>query len=269
MHIQATIRMVLTSLSLSLGLAVPVAAQQATTPQADPPRTYSATAVHGIPGQPETTGVVIKSGENMRLEFEQNGQRVIQILLPEQGVMYILEPQTQTYLELKGQSVPDTLDTAAASPCSDQMKLVLCQRIGSDTISGIQVERWQLAQQPQTQPLTILWDPTRRQALRQDFPDGSATAMRFEAMETVNGRATERWIIETSAPGRETLTGSWWFDPDLRVVVREDLPGGETRRLENIVVGAVDPSTFQVPAGWTKRDPSVIAPPQAPKPPSE
>ena len=281
MHIKTAIRMVLTflplslplslslslSLSLWLGTAAPLSAQQATAPI-----TYSATAIHSVPGQPESTGIVIKSGENMRLEFDRNGQHVIQILLPQQGLMYILDPQSRTYLELKGQSVPDTVGTGAASPCSDQAKLVLCQRIGSDTISGIAVERWQLAQQPQTRPLTILWDPTRRQALRQDFPDGSATVMNFEAMEVVNGRATERWGIKTQAPGRETLTGGWWFDPELRVVVREDLPGGEIRRLENITLGGVDPSVFQVPADWTKRDPTAISPPQAapqvPAPPS-
>ncbi len=252
----------LVSLSMAFGLAATALGQQAA-----PERTYSATAIHSIPGQPETSGRVIKSGENMRLEFEQNGQKIVQILLPQQGVMYVLEPNSKTYMEMRGQAVPTTAGSGADAPCTPQSNLALCERVGSDTVSGIRVERWLLAAQPQTKPLTVLWDPTRRQALRQDFPDGSSVAMSFKAMEKLNGRRVEHWIIQTLAPGRDTLTGGWWYDPELRVVVREELPGGEVRRLENITVGAVDPSAFQVPKGWRKRDPRAIATPQAPTAP--
>ncbi|MCF6232527.1 MAG: hypothetical protein L3J36_05435 [Rhodobacteraceae bacterium] len=229
---------------------------------------YSATAIHAAPGQPETTGIVIKSGENMRLEYEQNGQRIVQILLPEQGVMYILEPTSQSYFELRGQAVPNTIGTGSATPCDDQSGLALCKRVGSDTVSGISVERWLMASLPQTKPLSILWDPTRRQALRQDYPDGASMVMRFKSMQTLNGRAAEYWSIKTTTPGHKTKTGGWWFDPELRVVVREELPGGEVRRLENIIVGAVDPVAFTVPQGWQKRESAAILPPQPSPPPA-
>lgn len=260
------ITMALASLTVTLGIAAPAPAQQ---PPADASRTYSATAIHSIPGQPETSGTVIKSGENMRLEFDQNGQHIIQILLPQQGVMYILEPQSQSYQELRGQAVPATAGAANAVPCTARSNLAVCEQVGSDIVSGIRVERWVLASQPQTQPLTILWDPTRRQALRQDFPDGSSTAMRFLSMETLNDRPVEHWAIETRATGREPLTGGWWFDPELRVVVREELPGGEIRRLDNIQIGAVDPQVFQVPEGWQKRDPETPQTPPISPPVSE
>lgn len=245
------------ALILTAAASGPLAAQQSQTITS-----YSATAIHTPPAQPESTGIVIKSGENMRLEYEQNGQKIVQILLPEQGVMYILEPQSQTYFELRGQAVPDTIGAGSATPCDDQTGLALCKRVGSDTVSGISVERWLMAARPQTKPLSILWDPTRRQALRQDFPDGSTMVMRFKSMQTLNGRAAEHWSIESTTPGSEAKTGGWWFDPELRVVVREELPGGEVRRLENIIVGPVDPVAFTVPQGWRKRDSAAIAPPQ-------
>ena len=91
-------------------------------------------------------------------------------------------------------------------------------------------------------------------------------AMQFKSMQTLNGRAAEYWAIETTTPGRDPMIGGWWFDPELRVVVREELPGGEVRRLENIIVGAVDPVAFTVPQGWQKRDSAAITPP---KPASE
>lgn len=247
------------AVTFSLGVATGAVAQQS-----DSSPAYSATAVHVLPGQPDSTGLVVKSGQKMRLEYDQNGQHVVQILLPEQGAMYLLDPQSRSYLEILGQQMPAAMDENNTVPCSDQSQLAVCQRVGTDTVSGINVERWILAAQPQTKPLTILWDPTRRHALRQDFPDGSTMSLKFKAMVDLNGRSTEHWTMQVLAPGKETLTGGWWFDPELRVVVREELPGGEIRRLENITVGAVDPAMFQVPEGWQKRDPSAIATPQAP-----
>lgn len=246
-------------------------AQTVQAPTASANQTYSATAIHGLPGQSETSGKIVKSGQNMRLEFDQNGQTVIQILRPAEGLMYVLDPTAKTYVEIRGQAIPATETDGYTTPCPDTAQMAQCERIGTDTISGIAVERWALASQPQTKPLIILWDSTRRRALRQDFPDGSVMAMSFKAMEDLNGRMTEHWTLNISAPNQPTNTGSWWFDPDLRVVVREDLPGGEVRRLEDINVGPVDPTAFQVPDGWQKQDaPTPLQAPQpAPPPASE
>jgi hypothetical protein len=248
-------------LALTAGTASLAPAQQA--PATQP---YSATAIHAFPGQPETSGQIVKSGQNMRLEFDQNGARVVQILRPADGVMLILNPATRTYVEIRGPSVPAPASDGYTSPCPDQGTGPQCQLIGTDTVSGIAVERWQIASQPQAKPLIILWDATRRRALRQDFPDGSAMAMAFKAMEDINGRKTEHWTLRLTAPGQPDQNGDWWFDPELRVVVREDLPTGETRRLENIVVGQVDAGAFQVPQGWQKQAAPALSTPQAPQP---
>ncbi len=241
----------------SLAAALPVQAQQTGTadPAAPAPLSYRATAVQGRAGQGETSGTVIKSGQNMRLEYTRDGRQVIQILRPTDGVMYILDPQARSYIEITGQSIPVTAENAYTTPCPDQQPASdTCQLIGTDVVSGINVERWAIATGADSKPLVILWDSTRRRALRQDFPDGSAMIMAFKAMEVIDGRNAEHWTIEITAPGQPVQSGDWWFDPELRLVLREDLPGGETRRLENIVVGPVDPSAFEVPAGWQKVD---------------
>lgn len=234
------------SIPLMLALAAPAAAQQNLA--------YSATAVHALVGQPETSGTVVKSGQNMRLEFISEGQKIIQILRPEIGAMYILDPAAQTYMEVLGPAVPPTATDAYTNPCPAQTESQGCQKIGSDTINGITVERWLLSTAPNTQPVVLLWDSTRRRALRQEFPDGSKMVMSFQSMQDLNGRRTEYWTTQSTTPGQPAASGDWWFDPQLRVVVRETLPTGETRRLENIVVGAVDAAAFQVPQGWQKRE---------------
>ncbi len=93
-------------------------------------------------------------------------------------------------------------------------------------------------------------------------------AMNFQAMQELNGRMTEHWSIKITSANLPANSGSWWFDPELRVVVREELPGGEVRRLEKIVVGAIEETAFQVPIGWQQKQPTTPTAPtlQAPQP---
>ncbi len=253
MRMHMTMQSAITALLLVVCTSA-TTAQTVQTPTSSASSSYSATAVHGLPGQPETSGKIVKSGQNMRLEFEQDGQAVIQILRPSEGLMYILNPVDQTYFEVRGPAVPATRSDGYTSPCVEAARMARCERIGTDTVSGIAVERWALASKPQDRALIILWDSTRRRALRQDFPDGSVMAMSFQAMEDLNGRMTEHWSIKITTPNQPANTGSWWFDPELRVVVREDLPGGEMRRLDDITIGTADESAFQVPQSWQKLD---------------
>ncbi len=86
-------------------------------------------------------------------------------------------------------------------------------------------------------------------------------SMSFNAMVDLAGRQAEYWTIDYTTPGQAPLSTGWWFDPTLRVVVREDLPGGGSRRLEDIQAGPVDPALFEAPAGWQKQDmPAAPAP---------
>ena len=265
MRMHTRLHTAITAMFLTLVTST-LAAQSVQPPITNASKSYSATAVHGLPGQPETSGKIVKSGQNIRLEFDQNGQTVIQILRPTDGVMFILNPQEQTYFEVRDQPVPVTTTEGYTTPCGEA-QMATCERIGTDTVSGINVERWALASKPQTRPIVILWDSTRRRALRQEFPDGSVMAMTFQAMQKLNGRMTEHWSIKITSANLPANTGSWWFDPELRVVVREELPGGEVRRLDEIVVGAVEQSAFDVPDGWQQQQPTASAPPtlQAPR----
>jgi len=248
-HIKTAVTLVITVLALVLNGAA--FAQTA----------YSATAVHAFPDQPETFGTVVKSGQNMRLEFEEQGRQVIQILLPAVGAMYVLDPKLQTYIEILGPAVPVADVGGYKSPCPSQKPAPTCQHVGDDTMSGIKVERWVIASGQKDKPLVLLWNSARRRALQQNFPDGSVMSMAFTAMEEINGRKAEHWTIKLTTPGQEAKSGDWWFDPELRVVIKENLPSGETRRLENIVVGPVNPTLFQLPQGWRKVAPMAPAPP--------
>jgi hypothetical protein len=249
-------------LSATLGSVLPLSVTAQTALPAAV--TYTATAVHQNPGAPGTVGRITKSGQKMRLEFTQDGRDIIQILRPSEGVMYILDPATRTFFEVRGSAVPATADQGYTTPCPTP-PVAMCDRIGDDIISGIRVERWALTDDTQKKPLIVSWDSTRRRALQQEFPDGSKNLLSFVAMEDLNGRQTEHWQIIRTVPEQDPEFGEYWFDPQLRVVTLEILPDGEIRRLDNITVGPVDDAVFQVPVGWQPQIATPEAAPQTPR----
>jgi hypothetical protein len=245
------------ALPITVALTLHGAPGQAQT--APPP--YAAEALYRAADGSESAGRVIKSGADMRLEFTQAGKPVIQIIRRAEGVMYVLDPATRSWFEVRGAADPTAANPGYAPPCEtdSQAQGLTCRFIGNETSSGISAEVWEVSQPGQPQPSRVLWDGARRRALRQDYPDGTVMALAFIAMEELGGRRAEHWSLTVTQPGQAPRVGSWYFDPELRVELREELPTGELRSLENITVGAIDASAFQVPEGWTQ-----IVPPNAP-----
>jgi len=252
------IKATLATAAIVLGFGVTGASQATNT---SIPQMYSATTVYAMPGKPEQTGKIVKSGPNMRLEFQQNGQDIVQILRPTLGVMYFLDPQRKQYTETHGPVTPPQTINGYTSPCPTPAAATHCRMIGQAISNGLQTERWMI--DTVRGSVIILWDPTRRHALRADYPDGGNMVMTYKATEDLGGRATEHWNLTISRPGQKAVAGDWWFDPKLRIVVRETRPNGETRRLENIKVSTFDVTQFTVPKGWKR-----YVPPAAPAGPA-
>ena len=226
---------------------------------------YSADAVYRAPDGQESTGRVVKSGPDMRLEFTENGRSVVQIIRRAEGTMYVLDPATQSYFKVQGLPDPNAGEAVYVPPCDLEDPSITCRFLGNEVTSGITAEAWEIGQPGQPgqagQSSRILWDGARQRALRQEFSDGTVMALTFKAMEQINGRSVENWAITVTSPNQQPKSGSWYYDPEIRVEIRESLPSGEMRSLENIFVGTVDPGAFTVPAGWAE-----VAPPQAPAP---
>lgn len=233
-----------TLLALGLGAVAPLAAAAQ---NSIPP--YTAEAIYRMADGTESSGKVVKSGADMRLEFTDQGRAVVQILRRAEGLMYVLDPATKSYMVVRGKPDPNAAEQGYVPPCQQDAPGMTCRFLGNEVSSGITAEKWEIGQQGQ-QASTILWDGARQRALRQTYPDGSVMTMSFRAMEQINGRNAEHWVITVTAPGAEPRGGDWYYDPELRVEIRETLPTGEVRSLENIAVGPVDPAAFEVPGGW-------------------
>jgi hypothetical protein len=223
---------------------------------------YAADAIYRTPDGTENTGRVIKSGPDMRLEFTEAGRPVVQIIRRAEGMMYVLDPSSRSYFKIQGEPDPQAGAATYEAPCDQNVTTITCRFLGNEVTSGITAEVWEIGQPgDQSQVSRILWDGARHRALRQEYPDGTVMALSFQAMVQIEGRNVEHWVISVIVPGQAPLAGAWYYDPELRVELREELPSGEVRSLRNIVVGEVDPAAFAVPAGWTE-----IAPPQPPGP---
>ena len=156
------------------------------------------------------------------------------------------------------------------SPCPPQVNSqgVRCERAGQDVVSGVTVERWIVYSPQQNGAMVILWDTGRHRALQFEYPDGSSMKMAFVKMEEIEGRNVEFWKITQAAPSQEPIIGGWWFDPELRVVIREDLPNGVSRRIENIDIAPIEAAMFAAPEGWTQMSPQELQAPVATETPA-
>jgi len=213
---------------------------------------YSAETVQTAPDQADRTGTITKSGNFLRLEFEQDGQQIIQILRPTEGLTYVLYPASRSYFEQRGPAQPEEFADSYTPPCPTEAEEggLICSRLGLEVFQSIPVERWHIGAAGDPSQMLILWDPDRKRALRQEMSNGTLVQMTFLGKQDIEGRKAEHWITEISRQGVATLRNEWWYDHDLKLVLRETLPDGTQRQLQNITVGPVDPSLFTVPDGW-------------------
>lgn len=56
--------------------------------------------------------------------------------------------------------------------------------------------------------------------------------------------------MTTTLPDGTAKTSTEWYDKELKIVIREELPGGYVREMRDIVVGPQDPGLYLVPQGY-------------------
>lgn len=235
---------------------------------------FSAEAVQTTPDK-QTRDAQIYVGDNrVRLEYEQDGQPVIEIYDMANQRALLLVPQQNGYLERKlppGGIMNPMLPPTDTSPC-DQVPDAQCTRLGSEVIYERPVSKWEMLVARDGQPVRSLhWiDEQRHMPLRQLWEDGAVSQMRPLGQESLHGRSTERWEVSVKPDDGEPMLSTQWYDPELRIVIREELPGGYFRALRNIRVAPQPKNLFEVPAGYRQLTiPSRAAPDAAPQTSSE
>ena len=236
-------------------VATPVFAQEKAKP-------FSATAVQLTPQGVIQTRVYI-SDKAIRNEYEQNGHKVIEIIEPEANKRILLFPAEKVFVEQHAPAFPDRRVTNDDSPCA-KLAGTLCKMLGKEEVNGLETEKWEFSRVVKGRPVhTLHWiDSKRRLPVREFFADGTAIEMSLLENETLNGREAEKWRMQVMSADGQREQFLQWYDPEIKIVIREEHNDGYVRELRDIKVGKHSKSLFNVPKGYERR-----AQPPQPEPP--
>ena len=222
-------------------------------------------------GTGEASGGKMFVGDGrVRMEMSAQGQTLVRITDEKRKVEWLLFPDQKTYLER--QAGPDQAGSAsspsaaAADPCAGIPGLS-CRKLGDEDVGGRPAAKWEITGNQDDKPVTSLqWiDRERGIPLRQQFPDGGKMDLSLRGKEMLEGRAVEKWEVTVEAPGRQPSHTFQWYDPELKLAVRQEFPAGGVSELKNIRIGKQPEDLFVVPAGYSRGTPP--APPTAERKP--
>ncbi len=212
---------------------------------------FSADAVINIPQQPVRQTRLYVSEKAIRSESIIDGQSMVEIVYPQQGRAILINNPLRSYKEKAFISQSEKEDSG--SPC-DQIANAVCEMLGTEEINGHKTEKWQVISESRSKKLrTLHWiDVKTRLAVREFFPDGSFSELKLLGKEKVNGRDTEKWQRTLSRPDGTKAVSYQWYDAELKIAIKEEIPGGYVRELTNIKIGRQPEDLFSAPDDYKK-----------------
>ena len=225
---------------------------------------FSAEAIQQMPGEETHNTRIFVAADRVRMEYSRNGNRLVEIVDLDAGRSYLLLPSQREYILHEAPAHLRELGKSTslqANPCAANPQ-AQCDRLGEEQVSGRDAVKWQMVVEADGRPMrSLIWiDKQRKLPLRQLWPDGTVVEMSRQGQERLDGRQTEKWQMQLMRSDGETLTSQQWYDLELQIIIREQLPGGYSRGLRNIEVGEQPPELFQVPSDYQR-----VTPPRNPQ----
>jgi len=220
---------------------------------------FSAQAVQAAAdGQNRITQVYV--GDNqVRLEYPKDDLLMVEIYDMKNQRVLLMVPQQTSYMLRRmpnGRMGNPMLPPSQSDPCAYD-PAAKCRALTSESLYGRKVTKWEMVINRAGHNLRSLhWmDDERHMPLREQWSDGTVSELRPLGQETLNGRPAERWEMKVTHPDGEQMLSTQWYDPELQIAVREELPGGKYRELRDIRVGLQPEQLFSVPAGYRRLEP--------------
>ncbi len=218
---------------------------------------FSAQAIERAPSGTERIARMFVGAGAVRTEYRANGEPVVEIVVMAQGKRLILYPSRSQYMEITGPVAPDlSADQRNSNPCAG-ISSARCNRLGEEMLHGRKAVKWEmLSKQANKTARTLLWiDIAYGFSLKELLPDGSLAELRLLGKEQVAGRHSEKWQRIIAAPDGTSQKMMQWYDPELKLTIREQLPNGFTRELRQVKLAPQPANLFKLPAGYKKIDP--------------
>ncbi|EGV33740.1 hypothetical protein ThidrDRAFT_0429 [Thiorhodococcus drewsii AZ1] len=217
---------------------------------------FSADMVSRGPDGQVSTGKMYVGDGRMRVEMNQQGKEVVRITDQTQGRELLLFPDRKGYMERDlAADRQDSPASANADPCAG-LDGVNCRKVGEEDVGGRAAVKWEMSVVRDGQTLTgVQWiDVERGLPLKYRMPNGQSMELRMVGKETIDGRAVEKWEMTSAAPNQQPVKTFQWYDPELKLSVREEFPGGYVRELDRIQVGDQPDALFDIPAGYSRME---------------
>ena len=230
---------------------------------------FSAQVVKSTPEKETHVSQIFVGDNQVRIEYQRDSQTLVEIYDMKNQRALLLVPQQASYMERKvpqeGGQVNPMLPPSDSNPCS-RIREAQCKQLATEALYGRQVAKWEMVVSHEGETMrSVHWmDTERHMPLREEWPDGTVTEMRLMGAETLHDRATERWEMKTTRSDGESMQSTQWYDPELQISIREELPGGYFRELRDIKVGPQPDHLFSVPADYTRVTAEQEQPPGAP-----
>ena len=214
---------------------------------------FSADTVESDMQGGEQTGKLYVGKDRIRTDIDINGQALIQIIDLDAQEALMINTQEKSYLRRQagGGDIPPTQKTDAASPCAG-MQNITCEQKGKEQVYGRPAIKWEFTSKAggETGGMTIWLDEQRGIPTRQIMPDGSTIEMWMLGPDSVGGRQTEKWELTVTGPDGKSTSSYQWYDPAIKMNIREEAANGYFRELRNIKPGKQPDSLFKIPAGY-------------------
>ena len=215
---------------------------------------FSGRAIQSSPDGKSREAQLYVGDNQVRLEHSRGDEDIVEIYDMKNQRVLVLVPQQKVYMQRDlpaGAAGNPMLPPKDSTPCTG-MPDAHCKKLATERLLGRPVAKWEVTiDRKDKQSHSLHWiDEKRHMSLRDVWPDGSVTESVLEGKESLDGRSVERWRRTTSFPDGKKETTTQWYDPELQIAIREELPGGYFREIRDIHVAPQPPTRFEVPAGY-------------------
>jgi len=217
---------------------------------------FSATAIQKAPGRPDYQRKMYIAKNQVRTESVFNNVQLIEIVKIKKQERIVLLPEHKVYMQQQNNN-PAMQEVAEsnkdAKPC-DGLANTSCVMLAKEIINERPTEKWEFKlKQDEQERISLHWiDVEHRMIVREFMPDGTVMELIPKGVEMLNGRSSEKWLWQLLTSDGQTRTSTQWYDPELKMTIREEIEGGYIREISDIKIGSHNNELFEIPPGYKR-----------------
>lgn len=216
------------------------------------PPAFSAQVVQSGPAGTLKLGRIYVSQGFIRVEEEQPAGTLISLVETNKSTLTTLLPGRRLFSTRRGPYfLPSWIEFVFMNrfPQCPMLPSDHCRFQSTESILGRQSDKWEMFY-PVAVRQTQWVDREHGFVIKRMSGNGGLMELRLTGLDTVEGRVVEKWHRTSSFRDEAPTISYQWYDPRLKLVIKEELPGGYVRRLSGLRIGEQPEHLFKVPQGY-------------------